>query len=291
MIRHNFENHNPKALLQTYNDAAFELGLPSVNRFSDRATAIRRTAAIYEQLQEHRLGVTRKRTADQGEADDVVDPPEIKAVHIGGKANHFELNEAGKAAVKAARAAGEAAAGRAIAANRAIREADSKGPATPPVAAAAPVLPVPSDNPAKDAEMPRLRRNPRPTDLAPKAKVYPRRPGTRQALLVELLSRPEGVTFGELYDALAVSGKPWRGVTIRSGLAWDVNHVAGYGVRSELHDGEWMASHGREYEAKRLGMIWRDEGAFDRGWYQGPLYDPAMTMAVYFLVEPKGKGA
>lgn len=143
--------------------------------------------------------------------------------------------------------------------------------------------PPSSDNPAKDAEMPALRKAVKLTDLKPKAKVYPRKAGSKQAVLIDLLSRKTGATFGELYDGLAETGKPWRGVTIRSGLAWDVNHIAGYGVTSELLNGEAFAAQGRTYEARRLGVVF--EGNTHR-MLDG--YDPELRLAVYRLVYPAG---
>lgn len=148
--------------------------------------------------------------------------------------------------------------------------------------------PPASDNPAKDAEMPALRKAAKALNLEPKNKVYARKEGSKQAILVDLLSRPEGATFGELYDALAATGKPWKGVTIRSGLAWDINHIAGYGVKSELFNGEEFARQGRWYEANRLGVPGSDAQPS-----QAPVdgYDPELRLAVYRLTYPKGMDA
>lgn len=79
-------------------------------------------------------------------------------------------------------------------------------------------------------------------NLKPKAKVYPCRAGTVQALLIDLLSRPEGVTMDELRAeqhawAAARGKKPWMDTTLRSGLGWDVNHTKGYGVQTRITDG------------------------------------------------------
>lgn len=145
--------------------------------------------------------------------------------------------------------------------------------------------PPASGNPAKDAEMPSLRKALKPMNLKAKESVYPRKAGTKQALLIDLLARPEGVTFGELYDALEASGKPWRGSTIRSGLAWDVNYIAGYGIVSKLYNGEEFVSQGRDYEAKRLGM---DKGVID-DWYPDLGYDPELKLPVFHLVCPEGQ--
>jgi hypothetical protein len=132
--------------------------------------------------------------------------------------------------------------------------------------------------------MPALRKAIKPVNLEPKSKVYARKAGSKQAILVDLLSRPEGATFGELYDALAQTGKPWRGVTIRSGLAWDINHIAGYGVTSELFNGEEFAKQGRTYEAERLGVQVGPRGGVTLS--EG--YDPELKLAVYRLSYPKG---
>lgn len=127
----------------------------------------------------------------------------------------------------------------------------------------------------KEREMPVLRLAAKAMCLKPKPKAYPRKAGSKQALLVDLLSGPEGVTFSEIYDALAATGKPWKGVTIRSGLAWDINHLAGYGVSSDLLNGEEFATEGRMYEANRLK-------------WNTPEYDPKLKLAVYRLTYPKG---
>lgn len=149
-----------------------------------------------------------------------------------------------------------------------------------------PTLPIPSADPAKDAQMPQLRRGSKSIDLRPAKTVYARREGTRQALLVDLLSRPQGATFGELYDVMAATGKPWQGSTIRSGLAWDMNHVAGYGISSELLNGMDFAVQGRVYEAERMGVrVIGEHGV------PGPAYDALIKSAVYRLVYPKGMEA
>lgn len=148
--------------------------------------------------------------------------------------------------------------------------------------------PPASNNPAKDAEMPALRKAAKALNLEPKNKVYARKEGSKQAILVDLLSRPEGATFGELYDALAATGKPWKGVTIRSGLAWDINHIAGYGVKSELFNGLEFVAQGRDYEAARLGIVGDERGHFD---VPGPGYDPDLKLAVYRLAYPDGMEA
>lgn len=170
------------------------------------------------------------------------------------------------------------------AAKDAITEGD-KGQPTPDTG---PTLPIASDNPAKDKEMPALRRAAKPISLEAKAKVYPRREGSKQAVLVDLLSREQGATFGELYDGLAAAGgKPWGGSTIRSGLAWDMNHIAGYGIRCDMVNGAEFARQDREYEALRLGM----ERISDKQWKEGPAYDPDIKLGIYHLTFPRGVSA
>lgn len=69
-------------------------------------------------------------------------------------------------------------------------------------------------------------------NLAPQKKVYACREGSKQALLVDLLNRPQGATMAELLDALSGGAKPWKEVTVKSGLNWDMNKVKGYGIRT-----------------------------------------------------------
>ena len=69
-------------------------------------------------------------------------------------------------------------------------------------------------------------------NLAPQKKVYACREGSKQALLVDLLNRPQGATMAELLEALSGGAKPWKEVTVKSGLNWDMNKVKGYGIRT-----------------------------------------------------------
>lgn len=69
-------------------------------------------------------------------------------------------------------------------------------------------------------------------NLAPQKKVYACREGSKQALLVDLLNRPQGATMAELLVALSGGAKPWKEVTVKSGLNWDMNKVKGYGIRT-----------------------------------------------------------
>ena len=105
--------------------------------------------------------------------------------------------------------------------------------ATAPVAEAAPeVAAQPVPQPEADAQPVARKtqspRKPRGINLAPKAEAVACRAGTKQALLVDLLSRPCGATMNELIDALG----NWKPVTVKSGLSWDMNAVKGYGIRT-----------------------------------------------------------
>ena len=110
-----------------------------------------------------------------------------------------------------------AAAARRIWANLAALSAGagdtSPAAATPEVTSAPEAAPAP----AEAAKAPRRSRG---INLAPKVEDMPCRAGTKQALLVDLLSRPGGASMAELREAL----NPWKDVTIKSGLSWDMNH-------------------------------------------------------------------
>lgn len=74
-------------------------------------------------------------------------------------------------------------------------------------------------------------------NLKPLDRVLACRAGTKQAILVDLLSRPQGATMVELMDAMSGGNKPWQEVTVKSGLNWDMNKVKGYGIRTSQRDG------------------------------------------------------
>lgn len=76
-------------------------------------------------------------------------------------------------------------------------------------------------------------RKSRGINLAPKAEAKACRAGTKQAVLVDLLSRPTGATMNELIDALG----NWKPITVKSGMTWDMNAVKGYGIRTEFLTG------------------------------------------------------
>jgi hypothetical protein len=90
--------------------------------------------------------------------------------------------------------------------------------------------PKPKAKPAAKAKAPRRSRG---INLAPKAEAKACRAGTKQATLVDLLSRPCGATMNELIDALG----NWKPITVKSGLMWDMNAVKGYGIRTEFLNG------------------------------------------------------
>lgn len=68
--------------------------------------------------------------------------------------------------------------------------------------------------------------------LQPKPVAYPCRWGSKQAILVDMLSRKQGATMAELIEALSGGNKPWQEVTVKSGLNWDMNKIKGYGIRT-----------------------------------------------------------
>jgi len=77
-------------------------------------------------------------------------------------------------------------------------------------------------------------RAPRGTNLAaPGHAPIPCREGSKQAMLLDMLSRPNGATMAELIDALSGGNKPWTEATVRSGFGWDMK-LKGYGVRSSF---------------------------------------------------------
>lgn len=69
-------------------------------------------------------------------------------------------------------------------------------------------------------------------NLAPQKKVYACRAGSKQAILVDMLSREQGATMAELLEALSGGATPWKEVSVKSGLNWDMNKVKGYGIRT-----------------------------------------------------------
>lgn len=76
----------------------------------------------------------------------------------------------------------------------------------------------------------------RGTDLkAPPGAPVACREGSKQAMFLDLLAAPEGVTMEELITGLSGGKKPWTGATVRSGFGRDMKQK-GYGVRSEFDE-------------------------------------------------------
>lgn len=83
--------------------------------------------------------------------------------------------------------------------------------------------------PAEAKKPARRGTNLQPPGFAP----LPCREGSKQAILLDTLARPEGATMAELIEALSGGNKPWTETTVRSGFGWDMKNK-GYGVRSEF---------------------------------------------------------
>lgn len=268
-----FSNHTTKTLVDMYNESARAVGEPEVARFSDRATAEKRTSSMYERAKAHRqTSATETAKAQVAAAKAPEQDPGVAENEALFTAKvEADNNAMHEADVKAKLEAHEQDQSKPD-----IEKAPLETKDNTPTPAVAPALPLASDNPAKDKEMPALRKVVRLVNTQPKTRIFPRKEGTKQAALVDLLGREQGATFGELYDGLKlVDGKPWTGVSIRSGLAWDVNNICGYGVTSEAFNGEEFAKQGRAYEAHHLG-------------FGTPAYNPAFKLLVYRLSYPKG---
>lgn len=108
-----------------------------------------------------------------------------------------------------------------------------------PKAAKAPKEPKPAKAP-KEPKVAKPRKPRSSLSLPPKDKLYACRAGTKQAALIDALSRPNGATLADLRAATdkVKFGQTWRDASIRSALSHDVNTVKGYGVRTEMRDGE-----------------------------------------------------
>lgn len=106
-------------------------------------------------------------------------------------------------------------------------KAEEAKPATPKAKAP----PRENDRAPKSAEPGRGRRgtNLKPPGHAPIAC----REDTKQAVLVDMLSRQHGATMAELLDALSDGKRAWTEASVRSGFGWDMKQK-GYGVRSEF---------------------------------------------------------
>lgn len=155
------------------------------------------------------------------------------------------------------------------------------------LAALSATTPEPAAKPAPKAKAPR---KPRGINLAPKAEAVACREGTKQALLVDLLSRPCGASMTELLRHL----HPWKPVTVKSGLSWDMNSLKGYGIRTTFENGHqrWLAC---DYEGQGTfradshpdDLSEADKAALlEQNLAEG--YDPAELFPVYHLVLPEG---
>lgn len=91
-----------------------------------------------------------------------------------------------------------------------------------------------SDKPKAQPKPKTATRKARGTNLAaPPGAPVACREGSKQAMLLDMLSQPGGVCMAELIDALSGGNKPWTEATVRSGFGWDMKQK-GYGVRSEF---------------------------------------------------------
>ena len=160
----------------------------------------------------------------------------------------------------------------------------------PRKAKAAPeVAPQPVPQPAPKAKA----RKPRAITLAPKKEARACKAGTKQARLVDLLSRAGGASMAELREALA----PWKDVTIKSGLSWDMNHQKGYGIRTTFENGyqRWLATDYAGMGTFRGNDHPEDVSEADKAALLADNlangYDPEEVFAVYHLVLPAGLSA
>lgn len=182
-----------------------------------------------------------------------------------------------------------ATAARRIWQNLAALSATTPAPEAAPEAEAQPV-PQPETDAQPVARKTQSPRKPRGINLAPKAEAVACREGTKQALLVDLLSRPCGASMTELLRHL----HPWKPVTVKSGLSWDMNSLKGYGIRTTFENGHqrWLAC---DYEGQGTfradshpdDLSEADKAALlEQNLAEG--YDPAELFPVYHLVLPEG---
>ena len=175
-------------------------------------------------------------------------------------------------------------------------KAPRKAKAAPAAVAVAEVAPAPEPQPVAQpapAVQPKAQRRSRGINLAPKAEVKACRSGTKQAILVDLLFRSGGASMAELREALA----PWKDITIKSGLGWDMNHQKGYGIRTTHECGyqRWLAT---DYAG--MGTFKGDTHPDDNSEADKAAllaqnladgYNPVEVFAVYHLVLPAGLSA
>ena len=155
------------------------------------------------------------------------------------------------------------------------------------------VQPAPEPQPTAQKTQPAAQRRSRGINLAPKAEAKACRYGTKQAILLDLLFRSGGASMAELREALA----PWKDITIKSGLGWDMNHQKGYGIRTTFENGyqRWLAT---DYAG--MGTFKGDTHPDDNSEADKAAllaqnladgYDPTEVFAVYHLVLPAGMTA
>ncbi len=175
---------------------------------------------------------------------------------------------------------------------KATRKAKAAPAAAAVAEAVAPVTPQPVAQPVP-AVQPKAQRRSRGISLAPKAEARACRAGTKQALMVDLLSRSCGASMSELLRHL----HPWKPVTVKSGLSWDMNHQKGYGIRTTHENGyqRWLAC---DYEGQ--GTFHADHHPDDVSEADKAKlladnlangYNPGEVFAVYHLVLPAGMAA
>jgi hypothetical protein len=172
-------------------------------------------------------------------------------------------------------------------------KAPRKAKAAPAAAAVAQEPAAPAPQPVAQpapAVQPKAQRRSRGINLAPKAEAKACRYGTKQAILVDLLFRSGGASMEELREALA----PWKDITIKSGLGWDMNHQKGYGIRTTHENGyqRWLAT---DYAG--MGTFKGDTHPDDNSEAEKAAllaqnladgYNPGEVFAVYHLVLPAG---
>lgn len=175
-------------------------------------------------------------------------------------------------------------------------KATRKAKAAPAAAAVAEAVAAPEPQPVAQpvpAVQPKAQRRSRGISLAPKAEARACRAGTKQALMVDLLSRSCGASMSELLRHL----HPWKPVTVKSGLGWDMNHQKGYGIRTTHENGyqRWLAC---DYEGQ--GTFHADHHPDDVSEADKAKlladnlangYNPGEVIAVYHLVLPAGMAA
>lgn len=91
--------------------------------------------------------------------------------------------------------------------------------------------------PVQAPKAPAKTRSSKGVNIQPKERIFPCRQGSKQSILVDMLSRPSGATMEQLQTALGKKGKPWTEATVRSGFYWDMNSIKGYGISTEFKNG------------------------------------------------------